>query len=382
MSKCGSATLLIPRGGRTTSFVGLGAFLSAGNERHMNRIDLVLIARDEARCIARCLNSVRPWVDEMWLLDTGSRDDTAAIAQRCGAQVAHFDWCDDFAAARNAALALSRAEWRLVLDADEWIDGTGQALAPLRQASAPFLGQICVVSQLDAALGALDEAPSWISRVLPQGVAYAGRVHEQPQADMPRRRLDVRVLHDGYRQAQAAGKQGRNRKLLALALQAAPGDAYLHYQYGKDLELSAEYAPACQHYLQALAACAAQAGWRHDLVLRLLFSLKKCRRFEQALSLAKQEQRAFANSPDFFFTLGDVLLDQAVHEPAHGPALLPLIEQAWQQAIAIGEQPQLQDTVRGRGSYLAAHNLAVLHESLGQREHAQHWREREVLMRA
>ncbi len=347
----------------------------------MNRIDLVLIARDEARCIARCLDSVRPWVDAMWVLDTGSRDDTAAIARRCGAQVAQFNWSDDFAAARNAALALSHAEWRLVLDADEWIDGAGQALAPLRQGSDQFLGQISVVSQLDGAGGALDEAPSWITRVLPRGVAYAGRVHEQPQSELPRRRLDLRVWHDGYRQAQAAGKQGRNRQLLALALQAAPSDAYLHYQYGKDLELSAEYAPACQHYLQALAGCEQQAGWRHDLVLRLLFSLKKCRRFEQALGLAEQEQPACAGSPDFFFTLGDVLLDRAVHEPAHGAALLPQIEQAWQHAIAIGEQPQLQDTVRGRGSYLAAHNLAVLHESLGQRAQAQHWREREALMR-
>ncbi len=347
----------------------------------MNRIDLVLIARDEARCIARCLDSVRPWVDAMWVLDTGSRDDTAAIARRCGAQVAQFDWCDDFAAARNAALAMSRAEWRLVLDADEWIDAAGQSLAPLRHASEPFLGQICVVSQLDAAGNKLDEAPSWLSRVLPRGVAYAGRVHEQPQSDLPRRRLDLRVLHDGYRSAQAAAKQGRNRKLLALALEATPDDAYLHYQYGKDLELGGEHAPACEHYLQALTACAQLAAWRHDLVLRLLFSLKKCRRFDQALALAEQERPVLTGSPDFHFTLGDVLLDLAVHEPARGAALLPAIEQAWLHAIAIGEQPQLQDTVRGRGSYLAAHNLAVLHESLGQAAQARHWREREALMR-
>ena len=45
-------------------------------------LDLVMIVRDEARCIGRCLESARPWVDRMLVLDTGSRDDTVAIATR------------------------------------------------------------------------------------------------------------------------------------------------------------------------------------------------------------------------------------------------------------------------------------------------------------
>jgi len=78
-----------------------------------------MIARDEARCIERCLDSVRAHVDAMLVLDTGSRDATPEIARRAGARVAHFGWCDDFAAARNAALRAADADWALVLDADE-----------------------------------------------------------------------------------------------------------------------------------------------------------------------------------------------------------------------------------------------------------------------
>jgi len=73
----------------------------------MNRIALVMIVRDEARSLARCLVSACPWVDEMIVLDTGSVDATPEIARRIGARVERFDWCDDFAAARNAALALT-----------------------------------------------------------------------------------------------------------------------------------------------------------------------------------------------------------------------------------------------------------------------------------
>ncbi|MEA3641473.1 MAG: glycosyltransferase [Lamprobacter sp.] len=66
---------------------------------------LVVIARDEAASIAACLQSAAAVVETMIVLDTGSRDATVAIAEGCGAQVHHFAWCDDVAAARNAALA-------------------------------------------------------------------------------------------------------------------------------------------------------------------------------------------------------------------------------------------------------------------------------------
>jgi len=77
--------------------------------------DLVLavIARDESRCIARCLQSARPFVDRMLVLDTGSVDETPAIARACGAEVHHAVWPDDFAAARNLALQLADADWSL-----------------------------------------------------------------------------------------------------------------------------------------------------------------------------------------------------------------------------------------------------------------------------
>ena len=58
-----------------------------------------------------------------------------------------------------------------------------------------------------------------------------------------------------------------------------------------------------------------------------------------------------------------------------------MIEASWLRALEIGERPQLQDTVRGRGSFLAAHNLAVLHESLGDAAKARHWRGQAAAMR-
>lgn len=95
----------------------------------MTSVVLVMIARDEERCIGRALSSASAFVDELIVLDTGSTDSTVDIARACGARVQRFEWRDDFAAARNAALALSSASYNFILDADEWVESGGLASA-------------------------------------------------------------------------------------------------------------------------------------------------------------------------------------------------------------------------------------------------------------
>jgi Glycosyl transferase family 2 len=348
----------------------------------MPEIALIMIARDEARCIERALRSAAAWVDRMHVLDTGSVDDTPAIARRCGASVTQFRWQDDFAAARNAALACSGAEWRLVMDADEWLAEGGESLAGWRQDAMPRLGLLRVSSLIDGGQGGVQQSPSWLPRLLPRGVIYQGRVHEQPQSPLPRQRIALQLLHDGYLPAQMAGKAGRNRRLLQAALRADPEDAYLHYQLGKDFEVHGHYAEAEPCYAIARQGVDQQAAWRHDLVLRSLFTLKKLQRHAQAMALAEAEAMHWSHSPDFHFTLGDLLLDYAAAMPLQAGLLLPRIEAAWRRALDIGENPALPDTVLGRGSFLAAHNLAVLCEGLGDAAQALAWRERAARMRA
>src|SRR5436309_8928498 len=78
-----------------------------------------MIVRNEAARLAACLDSAGPAVDEIVVVDTGSTDGTQALARAEGARVVEWSWRDDFAAARNQALALARGPWVLVLDGDE-----------------------------------------------------------------------------------------------------------------------------------------------------------------------------------------------------------------------------------------------------------------------
>ncbi|MDP2006907.1 MAG: glycosyltransferase [Rubrivivax sp.] len=330
------------------------------------RVALTVIARDEAPRLGRLLASVAPWVDTMLVLDTGSRDDTVAVAQRHGARVEHFTWCDDFAAARNASLQHAAADWHLVLDADEWLIDGGSTLHALRHTPPDFVG---VIQRTDRD-AAGTEAGQWISRVLPGPLRYAGLVHEQPQHRLPLRRLPVHAGHDGYDAERSAAKRGRNRRLLEAELAAQPTDAYFWYQLGKDHAVYGEHAAAVAALLRADALCRGQPAWRHDLATRLLYSLKKTGRHAEALDIAQLRLDSHAASPDFFFALGDLLLDWAAETPAMAGELLPMAQQAWQQCLAIGEQPGLSGAVHGRGSWLAAHNLAVVLDGLGQPDEA------------
>ena len=84
-------------------------------------ISLCMITRDEEQFLPRCLSSVQGMVDEIVVVDTGSVDRTIGIARSFDARIYHFEWIDDFSAARNFSLSKASGDWIFSLDADEII---------------------------------------------------------------------------------------------------------------------------------------------------------------------------------------------------------------------------------------------------------------------
>ncbi|MCR5715262.1 MAG: glycosyltransferase family 2 protein [Lachnospiraceae bacterium] len=88
----------------------------------MASISLCMIVKNEADVLARCLDSVADLVDEVVIVDTGSTDGTIDVAKTYTDRIFHFDWIDDFAAARNYAFAQCTKEYIYCADADEVLD--------------------------------------------------------------------------------------------------------------------------------------------------------------------------------------------------------------------------------------------------------------------
>lgn len=102
----------------------------------MNKIKIsaVVIVKNEQKNIERCLKSLS-WADEIVVYDSGSTDQTVAIAQKMGAKVSQGAWFG-FGPTKAHASSLARNEWILSIDADEEVP---QALAQEIQSKFPKL---------------------------------------------------------------------------------------------------------------------------------------------------------------------------------------------------------------------------------------------------
>jgi len=85
-------------------------------------ITLAVMVRDDAKRLDRCLDSAKKHVDEIVVLDTGSVDDSVAVAESHRARIQKIEWPDNFSAALNVLLGMVHTTWTLRLDSDEWFD--------------------------------------------------------------------------------------------------------------------------------------------------------------------------------------------------------------------------------------------------------------------
>jgi tetratricopeptide (TPR) repeat protein len=208
----------------------------------MARLSLCMIVRDEALFLPGCLASVRGVVDQLVVVDTGSTDDTAAIARDAGATVVRFDWVDDFAAARNAALPHVTGEFVLVLDADERL--APGAAAAIRAALARPGWMLGLLPLHDAARvdvpaeEVLDGRarlgnPAYLPRLLRRtpDLQWTGIVHETVAPWLARhgartRTVEAPIVHLGaVPEVRAAkGKDARNLRLLEVLCASDPDE--------------------------------------------------------------------------------------------------------------------------------------------------------------
>ncbi len=206
------------------------------------RVTLCMIARDEQRFLPECLERAKAAVDEIVIVDTGSKDGTVAIAESFGARVLHTTWDDDFSAPRNLGLRAATGDWILVLDADEFLQpGACERIRELVQNERALGYHLHFVNVYDGGktLGVMMVR---LFRNLP-GLCYQNVIHEQVTPSLQRLGAplglvllsgDVEVEHHGYTAAvmDQRGKNERNERLFKKQLQCTPDDVYAHYKYG------------------------------------------------------------------------------------------------------------------------------------------------------
>src|SRR6185437_4559973 len=178
-------------------------------ERSRIRVSGCLIVRDNAGTIRACLESLKPWVDELVVVDTGSQDATPKIAAEIGARVFHFPWVDSFSAARNESIRHARGEWIFWMDSDDTIDvANGEGLRNIVSGrhSAQVLGFVIRVHCPGAGpdgksdLTVVDHVKLFRNRA---DLRFEHRIHEQILPSIRRAGgeicwTELFVVHSGY----------------------------------------------------------------------------------------------------------------------------------------------------------------------------------------
>ena len=250
----------------------------------MVMLSLSMIVRNEEARLGACLASVKGFVDEMVVVDTGSEDRTIAIAEAAGARVEQIPWPGDFAPARNTALTFLSGDWVLVLDADEQL--RPEAIPELKTLMAD--PNVLVINLLRFEVGAAMAPYSSVSRLFrrhPQ-IQWSGPYHsmvddsvqalitQEPHWTVAHCR-EPALLHEGYRPELLEGsdKAQRLREAMESELMQHPGDAYASAKLGGLLVSEGRHADAITLLNTALTTAAADAPQRYELLLHLGLAL-------------------------------------------------------------------------------------------------------------
>ena len=254
------------KGNTKPEWLKLPSHLTPGTPHSAPRLTICLIAKDEKKFLGQCLKSIRGLAQQIIVVDTGSTDRTVEIAKEHGAEVHSFAWCDDFSAARNAALEHATGDWILMLDADEELpaDQHAMLLADLKNSKA-------IACRLPLANVGQNDGQSFVPRLFRNapGVYFYGRIHEQVFPSLVALGNNwglgtalgtAQILHHGYTQemVQDRNKIERNLKLLRQAIAENPSDANLAMNFGLELVRSGDLTGGIEKYREAIRLMSAQ----------------------------------------------------------------------------------------------------------------------------
>jgi FkbM family methyltransferase len=348
-------------------------------ERKAIQLSLCMIVRDNARTLEACLKSIRPWVDEMVVVDTGSQDDTPRIARDLGARVFHFPWCDSFAAARNESLRHARGRWIFWMDSDDVIDeANGRKLRALVDGAGDdgILGYVMQVhcpgpgedGQTDVTV--VDHVK--LFRNLP-ALRFERRIHEQIIPAI--RRLggdlawtDIFVVHAGYDHSPEGQRKKleRDLRLLNLELQEEPEHPFTLFNLGMTHADVGEHERAVDFLRRCIRHSGDGESHLRKAYALLVGALFQLRQGPAAWDACQEGLRKFPLDAELRFRKAILLHYQGRLEEA---------VQTYQDLLQNQEERHFASVDRGITGYIARHNLALVYEAQGDLARAEaQWR--------
>lgn len=206
-------------------------------------VTISMLVSNRIDTVEKCFESFRPLLEqipsEFIAVDTvgdEKSDGSVDVARKYADKIVHFEWRDDFAAARNAGLKEARGKWLIYLDDDEWFDDAGPLIDFF---SKPELyenyDRVSMMEHSYTSATQMDYESNGFSRitVLTPEAKFVNPVHELLKGVVYRNEYDLKgtfVHHVGYIGKLGDKKTGRNRKIMDAELEKHPGNIHLWLQ--------------------------------------------------------------------------------------------------------------------------------------------------------
>lgn len=220
------------------------------------KISACYIVKNEAENLAKSIKSLKNQVNEIVVVDTGSTDNTIAVARKLGANVYSFPWQDDFSKARNFALSKAKGDWLILLDADEYFTAktAGNIRQVIRQAKQ-IDGILVQLVNFDVNKAEVQNYFNALRIVRKQaGLHYEGMIHEELKlsgdnsmklAQVPANMLEI--YHTGYATSVSKQKIKRNLQMLQQAVANGQSEESLA-RYFCDCYFGLDDMEKCEYY--------------------------------------------------------------------------------------------------------------------------------------
>ncbi|MEW6696887.1 MAG: glycosyltransferase [Bacillota bacterium] len=328
-------------------------------------ISLCMIVKNEERNLARCLNSAKDCVDEIIIVDTGSQDNTVKIAEQFNAKIYHYQWDEDFAAARNFGLDKATGNWILYLDADEELEpNCGERLRALTNTSH-YEGYFFQIINLTDNNDPLKHINVRMFRNKP-AYRFEGKLHEQIISSITSNvssptvvNSGITILHYGYLAAEfiAKNKALRNHRINRRLMDEDPNNPFYLYSLGGSCINLNDLEGALTHYRKALQHVNLRAMYAPSIFVSLISCLLKTGRLGEAVDYIEQCKANYPDYVDIHFIEGELYF-QLGH---HARAIL-----CFEKCLSLGEQLAGRYTSRtGVGSFLSNFKLAEIYRAKG-----------------
>jgi glycosyltransferase involved in cell wall biosynthesis len=263
-----------------------------------------MIVKNESKTISRCLDSVKDLVDEIIIVDTGSRDSTKKVCAKYTPKVFDYTWHDDFSAARNFSFSKATSDYIMWLDADDVVPEN--SLKQLLELKRHLTADTYMLKYNIAFNNNTPTFSFYRERIIRncEAAKWSGCVHECIAPFGKIERLDIPIEHHKIKTTTI----NRNIKIYNEIIKSRPLTTREQYYYGRELFDHNKY-KKCIRILNNFID--SNSGWIENII-DACYIVSKC--YKQLNNHNKQLQYLFKTfqystpRPNICCAIGDYFL--------------------------------------------------------------------------